>query len=62
MAGYYPKGKLNDDDEGALVVALSVQKKTLIIDFGKKITWIGLGRDEALNLAKSIMDHVEKLL
>lgn len=43
---HYPKGKLNIYDQGAIKVAMVVYKNRLVIDFGKDISWIGLGKDE----------------
>lgn len=51
----YPRGKLNADDEGAIQIAISELDNTVIMDFGKNVTWIGMSKPEALEFAKTIM-------
>lgn len=51
----YPRGKLNADDEGALNIAIGERDNTVIINFGKKVAWIGMSRPEAIEFAKTIM-------
>lgn len=51
----YPRGKLNADDEGAIEVAITERDNTVIIRFGKEITWIGMSRPQAIEFAKTIM-------
>jgi len=52
----YPRGKFSDDDEGALNVAITMKDKTLIIDFGKPVAWIGMSKDQAYLFARVIME------
>lgn len=52
----YPRGKLNQHDEGGLQIAIGVQDKTVIIDFGTPTTWIGLDKHTALALANSLIE------
>lgn len=44
----YPRGKVLREDEGKLQLAFTVvpDRKTLLIDFGKRVAWIGLGAKE----------------
>lgn len=51
----YPRGKLKDDDEGELTMAMYWQDKTFIIDFGKELKWIGMSREDAQNFALRIL-------
>ncbi len=41
-ANDYPRGKLNDSDEGGLKIAIGVQDKTVIVAFGTPTASIGL--------------------
>lgn len=59
MTDNYPRGKLNESDEGAIEIAVYDKDRTIIIDFGKDISWIGMDKDTAIALAKTIMKHVE---
>ena len=42
----YPDGKLNNNDEGQLRIAVYQEKGRIIINFGKELSWIGFGKDE----------------
>lgn len=53
----YPRGKLNDTDEGRLDIAIGVQDQTVIVNFGKKIRWIGMSKPEAIQFATTILKH-----
>jgi hypothetical protein len=60
--GDYPHGKLSDDDEGGLSVAMSHfiapnGDRMVRLDFGKPITWVALPREQALNFAAFIVHH-----
>lgn len=57
----YPRGKLSDDDEGAVRIAIGVRDKTLVIDFGKDLSWIGMGKAEAIEFANAIIKRAEEL-
>lgn len=53
--GKFPKGKLNEFDEGELAVAVSNEKGMVRIDFNKKISWIALEPHQAMAFAKNLM-------
>lgn len=60
--GDFPEGKLNEDDEGGIQVALSHAdtpdgRRVVRIDFGKPIAWLGLPRLRALEFARLIIEH-----
>lgn len=61
MTDQYPRGKLNDSDEGALKISLNVIDKTVVIDFGKEITWLGMSKQEAIELAKIIIERANEI-
>ena len=65
--GDYPMGKLNDDDEGGLVVAISRQDypkgKVVRIDFGPKpVAWVCLPPDAAIEFAETIIKYARALI
>lgn len=51
----YPRGKLCEDDEGALQVAMAIQDRTVVVDFGKAVPWIGLDAATARQMARSLL-------
>ena len=61
--GKFPKDQMNEDDHGELKVAMGINKehKRIMIDFGKKISWIGMEAEEARELAKSLLENANKL-
>jgi hypothetical protein len=60
--GEFPRGKLNDDDEGALRLAVTAHEGVVKIIFGKPVAWLGLPKKEALELAATIKKHADSLL
>ena len=58
---HYPSGKLNEDDEGATPLMITVQGDVVMLDFGKQLKWIGLYKEQAIELAKAIMSHAMML-
>ena len=61
--GVFPHGKLNEDDEGALNVGISVDtvSQTLILQFGKPISWLGLDKATTLRLVDLLISRAEEL-
>ncbi len=57
----FPRGKLNDEDEGALAIGVAVRDRTVIINFFKPIVWIGMDRATALAFAENIRRNAEKI-
>lgn len=57
----YPRGKFSDDDEGELAMRIGIQDKTVIIDFGKPVKWFGLAKQDAVNLANSLLEKASQL-
>ena len=61
MNNYYPRGKLNDSDEGATPITVYQEDKTVIIDFGREVSWIGLDKQGALTLAQFIIAKANEI-
>jgi len=57
----YPRGKFCEDDEGELAMRIGIQDKTVILDFGKPVKWLGLAKQDAANLAKSLLEKANQL-
>lgn len=60
--GDFPHGKLSEDDEGGINVALSRHlapdgTPMVRIDFGKPVAWLSLPRDQAIEFALTMMKH-----
>jgi hypothetical protein len=61
MPDQFPRGKLNADDEGALDMRIGVRDKTVILDFGKPVVWLGLDYHTAMKLAGNIMMRAQEI-
>jgi hypothetical protein len=57
----YPRGKLNQYDDGGLMLAIGVKERTVIIDFGTPTAWIGLDKHTAIQFANSILEKANAL-
>lgn len=57
--GTFPQGHLNDDDQGALKIAVAYDKLDGIVrvDFGKPVAWLGLPKDQTINFARVLLKH-----
>ena len=54
--GEFPRGKIHESDEGAFNMRIGKSPDgTVIIDFGKPITWLGLEPDIAAEFAQKIL-------
>ena len=61
--GEYPHGQISEDDQGELKIAMGVNEdhKRIMIDFGKKISWLGLEANEARMFAQALLANASKL-
>ena len=57
----YPRGKVNQCDEGELKIAVYSKDGTIFVNFGKAIAWIGLDSDSAKNLAEILLKYTEAI-
>ena len=59
----YPRGMLDETDEGELHLALTVDRSNGIIrlDFGTDLSWIGLPKAQAETLANALLAACKRL-
>jgi hypothetical protein len=57
----HPRGQLDDNDEGGLLVQVGVRDNTVVVAFAKPVHWIGLGAHEARGLAELLLKHAAEL-
>jgi hypothetical protein len=61
--GNFPHGKLREDDEGEIKIAVTVSDNNLVIDFGPKgVTWIALDRRTAEAFIAGLTKRLEELV
>lgn len=59
--GDFPRGKFNNADEGELRLAVGLKDKTVIIDFGKSVAWIGMDREKANAIGRAIIEKAAEI-
>lgn len=57
----FPRGRLSQDDDGELEIAIGVANNAVVINFGRPVRWIGLGAFEAKTLAGLLLKHAADL-
>lgn len=60
MKDKYPRGQFNKDDEGQIAFRIGVRDRTVVLDFGKQVTWIGMSGDDAAALAIVLMKRARE--
>ena len=62
-SGKFPQGKIEAEDEGELKIAVGTHAdgKNVLIAFGKKVSWLGFPKDEAILFAELILQHARAL-
>ncbi len=58
--GDFPRGKLTEEDEGGLRVAMAATRGSVVIDFGKPVAWLGLGPKEARAMAATLLKKADE--
>jgi hypothetical protein len=59
--GDYPRGKIDDTDEGGLQIAVGAYKDVVRVDFGKPTAWVGLPPEQAFELARLLTKHAAEI-
>ena len=57
LFGEFPDGKLNEDDAGAVAMAVGVENNRVVLRFPKPVAWVGMTGDEAYELAQMLLKH-----
>ncbi len=58
--GRFPRGKLHDSDEGELRIGVTVKSGTVIVAFGKEVSWLGLTPQIARDLAEALIARADE--
>lgn len=59
--GDYPHGKLNEHDEGGIMIAVGIEGDCVRIEFGSPVAWLGLPPAQAVALAMSILAKAREI-
>lgn len=55
--GKFPDGKINEADEGEIMVAIVGIEDRVVINFGKPVHWVGFTKEQAVQIAASLIKH-----
>lgn len=58
--GNFPEGKLTEHDEGEIAMAVYRKDGKVIIDFGSKVTWLGMNPNQAIELGNALIKQGRK--
>ena len=61
--GEFPDGKIREDDDGELAIAIAANKKDgiVIMYFGKPTTWIGLKPTDVYAIAYLLVEKAKEI-
>lgn len=54
--GKFPRGKINNNDEGELLIAIGTDKDKVIIEFGDPVKWMGMYSEQAIAMAETLLE------
>lgn len=57
----FPHGRLNEEDEGALALAVGTENGAVTIRFPYAVEWIAMTPQEAVGLAELMVRHAQKI-
>lgn len=58
----YPDGKLGEDDEGEVGVAIGIKDGNVIIMFPKPVAWLGLPPEAALEFGRTVIKRARQVI
>ena len=60
LAGEYPNGRMNANDQGAIAVGIGHQDGRVTMQFPKNLNWIGFTPEQAIDIAESLVEHARR--
>ena len=61
--GQHPEGKLNENDEGEIKIAIGHLPGKVVLDFGDKpIKWIGFNPVQARQIAMTLLEYADECM
>lgn len=62
--GKFPEGKLDEDDEGELRLAIGGNASTGLVEihFGTQVQWMAIKPEQAIAMANTMIDHAKALI
>lgn len=57
----FPEGKLTENDEGEIKLAVGITNGKIIMNFGEPVSWIGFNADQAIDIAIALLSQAAKI-
>lgn len=61
VQGTYPNGKLNENDAGSLMIAIGVEKDSVVLRFAESTDWIGMPPETAVTIAQELIRRAREI-
>ncbi len=58
--GQHPEGKLTPEDQGEIKFRVGHTDDKVIIHFGKRVEWLGMSPDQAMELGRVLIKNAKK--
>ena len=59
--GKFPEGKLSENDEGEIRLAVTIYKNEVVLSFGKAVEWVGFTPELAHRIADTIHRKADEI-
>lgn len=59
---HYPDGKLSEDDEGEVGIAIGIKDGNVIIMFPKPVAWLGLPPETAMEFGRTVIKRARQAM
>ena len=61
--GNFPDGKLNENDQGELALSIGIdrEKNVIIMNFGTQVAWIGIPKQQAIEMGEGMIKRANEL-
>lgn len=58
----FPEGKLNENDEGEIKFGITHAEDRVIMNFNTAVKWIGFTKEQAIQVAETLIKHSKEIL
>lgn len=59
--GQFPRGRLNDSDQGELAISIGTEQGVVVMNFGTPTAWVGFPPAQARDIAAMLVKHADHL-
>jgi hypothetical protein len=59
---HFPDGKLNEEDEGEVGIAIGIKDGRVIVMFPKPVAWFGLPGEQSIEMGRTLIKRGREAL